>query len=93
MVAFVTNKTESGGMDDDDSAFDLAEFLPYLLNEAAESAASGFAAIYRRDYGMLRAGAPICTRPRSAARCARSRRSVFSSVVGASRTGAWRSCR
>lgn len=38
-------------MDDD---FDLADFLPYLLNQAAETASLGFQAHYRRDHGMLR---------------------------------------
>jgi DNA-binding MarR family transcriptional regulator len=37
-----------------ESDFDLAEFLPYQLNQAAEAASAGFQAIYRRDYGMLR---------------------------------------
>jgi len=37
-----------------DPDFDLADFLPYQLNQAAEAASAGFQAIYRRDYGMLR---------------------------------------
>ncbi|WP_111430808.1 MarR family transcriptional regulator [Rhodobacteraceae bacterium DSL-40] len=38
----------------DDPDFDLADFLPYLLNQAAEAASLGFQNIYRNDYGMLR---------------------------------------
>lgn len=38
----------------DDPDFDLADFLPYLLNQAAEAASLGFQKIYRNDYGMLR---------------------------------------
>lgn len=38
----------------DDPEFDLADFLPYLLNQAAEAASLGFQKIYRNDYGMLR---------------------------------------
>lgn len=34
--------------------FDLQDFLPYLLNQAAESSSSGFRSIYRNRYGMLR---------------------------------------
>lgn len=34
--------------------FDLAEFLPYLLNQAAEAASGGFKAAYGNEYGMLR---------------------------------------
>jgi DNA-binding MarR family transcriptional regulator len=34
--------------------FDLQNFLPYLLNIAAEEASIGFAAIYKDRYGMLR---------------------------------------
>lgn len=34
--------------------FDLADFLPYLLNQAAEAASFGFRSIYRNEYGMLR---------------------------------------
>ncbi len=39
--------TEAGG-------FDLDQFLPYLLNQAAEASSHSFAATYRRDYGMTR---------------------------------------
>lgn len=34
--------------------FDLQEFLPYLLNQAAEAASRGFQGIYRESYGMSR---------------------------------------
>ena len=37
-----------------DSAFDLQEFLPYLLNQAAEAASRGFQDIYRSTYDMSR---------------------------------------
>lgn len=35
-------------------AFDLEEFLPYLLNQAAEAASRGFQEIYREHYSMTR---------------------------------------
>ena len=35
-------------------AFDLGDFLPYLLNRAAEETSLGFRACYRERYGMLR---------------------------------------
>ncbi len=38
----------------DTSQFDLQQFLPYLLNQAAEAASRGFHAVYREDYGMTR---------------------------------------
>ena len=34
--------------------FDLAEFLPYLLNQAAEATSRGFSRHYRDAYGMTR---------------------------------------
>ncbi|WP_108661403.1 MarR family winged helix-turn-helix transcriptional regulator [Acuticoccus kandeliae] len=34
--------------------FDLDDFLPYLLNIAAEETAAGFASVYKARYGMLR---------------------------------------
>lgn len=34
--------------------FDLHLFLPYLLNQAAETASDGFQRIYKDRYGMLR---------------------------------------
>ncbi len=37
-----------------DRTFDLQVFLPYLLNQAAEAASSGFHDIYRNSYGMSR---------------------------------------
>ena len=37
-----------------DSDFDLEEFLPYLLNQAAEATSRGFQSVYRERYGMTR---------------------------------------
>lgn len=34
--------------------FTLEDFLPYLLNQAAEEASSSFAEVYKTRYGMLR---------------------------------------
>ncbi|MEM9279771.1 MAG: MarR family transcriptional regulator [Pseudomonadota bacterium] len=34
--------------------FELQDFLPYLLNRAAEKASLDFQAVYKREYGMLR---------------------------------------
>lgn len=34
--------------------FDLQDFLPYLLNQAAEAASKGFQASYKASYGMTR---------------------------------------
>jgi len=34
--------------------FDLNEFMPYLLNQAADAASSEFAAYYKSNFGMLR---------------------------------------
>ncbi len=34
--------------------FDLQEFLPYLLNQAAEASSMAFQKIYKSRYGMLR---------------------------------------
>jgi DNA-binding MarR family transcriptional regulator len=34
--------------------FDLQEFLPYLLNQAAEESSLAFQQVYKRRYGMLR---------------------------------------
>lgn len=39
-------------MSDDD--FDLGQFLPYTLNQAAEATSIGFQKSYRERYGMLR---------------------------------------
>lgn len=36
------------------AAFDLQDFLPYLLNQAAEAASQGFQVIYRDSYAMTR---------------------------------------
>ncbi len=35
-------------------AFDLQQFLPYLLNQAAEESSLAFQRIYKERYGMLR---------------------------------------
>ncbi len=37
-----------------DSTFSLSLFLPYLLNQAAETASREFEQLYRARYGMLR---------------------------------------
>ncbi len=37
-----------------DSTFSLPQFLPYLLNQAAEAASADFESYYRDRYGMLR---------------------------------------
>lgn len=37
-----------------DTSFDLQDFLPYLLNQAAEAASMGFQDIYRDSYAMSR---------------------------------------
>lgn len=39
---------------DETPGFDLANFLPYLLNRAAETTSDGFRTAYRSQYGMLR---------------------------------------
>ena len=36
------------------SGFDIAQFLPYLLNRAAEESSVEFARIYKDRYGLLR---------------------------------------
>lgn len=38
----------------DDANFDLQTFLPYLLNQAAETTSLEFQRQYREEYGMLR---------------------------------------
>lgn len=38
----------------DDTEFDLSQFLPYALNQAAEATSVGFQQHYRARYGMLR---------------------------------------
>jgi DNA-binding MarR family transcriptional regulator len=40
--------------DSADPSFDLQEFLPYLLNQAAEAASQGFQDIYRDSYAITR---------------------------------------
>lgn len=37
-----------------DDTFDLSDFLPYLLNQAAEASGQEFQTIYKGRYGMLR---------------------------------------
>lgn len=37
-----------------EDGFDLEEFLPYLLNQAAEASSREFQKIYKNRYGMLR---------------------------------------
>ena len=41
-------------MTDQTNGFDLEEFLPYLLNQAAEATSHGFQAAYRDRYGFTR---------------------------------------
>ena len=52
MVDFVTNNCKFMGMCNDD--FDLEDFLPYLLNQAAEAASRSFQSLYKERYGLLR---------------------------------------
>jgi DNA-binding MarR family transcriptional regulator len=52
MVDFVTNNCKFMGMCNDD--FDLEDFLPYLLNQAAEAASRSFQHLYKERYGLLR---------------------------------------
>lgn len=52
MVDFVTNNCKFMGMCNDD--FDLEDFLPYLLNQAAEAASRSFQRLYKERYGLLR---------------------------------------
>lgn len=40
--------------DDTEDGFDLTDFLPYLLNQAAEASGREFQTIYKGRYGMLR---------------------------------------
>lgn len=37
-----------------EDVFDLEEFLPYLLNQAAEASSRSFAAVYREEFGISR---------------------------------------
>lgn len=53
LVAFVTNKDHFGFMTER-RGFDLQDFLPYMLNQAAEASSAEFQARYRARYGMLR---------------------------------------
>lgn len=41
-------------MSQNSSDFDLQDFLPYLLNQAAESSSLEFQQVYKDRYGMLR---------------------------------------
>lgn len=41
-------------MTDPTHGFDLEDFLPYLLNQAAEATSHGFQAIYRDRHGLTR---------------------------------------
>jgi len=53
MVDFVTNNTDTSKMSDD-TGFDLEDFLPYLLNRAAEETSVAFQKHYKDRYGLLR---------------------------------------
>ncbi len=37
-----------------DDSFDVQDFLPYLLNQAAEEGSLGFQTVYKERYGLLR---------------------------------------
>lgn len=52
MIAFVTNKAYPVAMKKL-SSFDLLDFMPYLLNQAAETTSRSFSDTYRQEYGML----------------------------------------
>ncbi len=41
-------------MDAEKDSFDLQQFLPYLLNQAAEASSLEFQQVYKERYGMLR---------------------------------------
>lgn len=51
IVVFVTNK---GVRPVPTGDFDLEHFLPYLLNQAAETSSLAFQRVYKDRYGMLR---------------------------------------
>ena len=38
----------------DSNEFDLMDFLPYLMNQAADALSLQFQKVYRQEYGMLR---------------------------------------
>ena len=42
------------GPDPEDDGFELANFLPFLLNQAAEESSLAFQHVYKNRYGMLR---------------------------------------
>lgn len=42
------------GPDPEAAGFDVGDFLPYLLNQAAEEAGAGFQKLYKARYGLLR---------------------------------------
>lgn len=48
-------EAETEHAQDATAAFELGDFLPYLLSEAAEAASLAFQGYYRSRYGMLRA--------------------------------------
>ena len=51
---FVENPESAPMTEPTTPAFDLQDFLPYLLNQAAEAASLGFQDIYRDSYAMTR---------------------------------------
>jgi DNA-binding MarR family transcriptional regulator len=53
IVVFVTNKGKESAMTEKDD-FSLQDFLPFLLNRAAEESSLAFQAHYKNRYGMLR---------------------------------------
>ena len=54
LVNFVTNKRREATALGEDDPYVPTDFLPYLLNRAAEETSVGFQALYRERYGMLR---------------------------------------
>lgn len=47
-------QTRARPMSDSSAEFDLQQFLPYLLNQAAEATSQGFYTLYRAHSGMTR---------------------------------------
>lgn len=52
LVVFVTNNIYCGCMSEP-TEFEITEFLPYLLNRAADNASISFQKLYKSKYGML----------------------------------------
>jgi DNA-binding MarR family transcriptional regulator len=54
LVAWSDESLEPAMTEPAKAVFDLEDFLPYLLNQAAEAASRGFQEIYRDSYAMTR---------------------------------------